>query len=241
MNFYPAIDLKKGKCIRLEKGLLDKITFYNKDPIDQAKKFSAMGAKWVHMVDIDGAFRGKSLNHNIILKVKRSTNCKIQVGGGIRTVKSAAFFLENKIDRIVLGTISLKNPSLVKEICRLYPGKIAVGIDTKNGFVSIEGWAKTSKVSINDLVKIYEDAGVSVVIFTDIEKDGLMEGVSFDQLSSLLDSTSLNVIASGGVSSLEDLKILKKIGAKNLVGVIAGRAIYEKKFSVNQAVEILEK
>ena len=140
-----------------------------------------------------------------------------------------------------MGTISLKNPSLVKEICRLYPGKIAVGIDTKNGFVSIEGLAKTSKVSINDLVKIYEDAGVSVVIFTDIEKDGLMEGVSFDQLSSLLDSTSLNVIASGGVSSLEDLKILKKIGAKNLVGVIAGRAIYERKFSVNQAVEILEK
>ncbi len=241
INFYPAIDLKNGKCIRLKKGRLTEITEYETDPLKQAINFHDMGSTWIHIVDIDGAFKGKSFNQNIILEIKKTVGCKIQVGGGIRDIQSAEFFLKNSIDRIVLGTIALKNPKLVKEMCKKFPGKIAIGIDTKKGYVAIEGWANTSKFTFRDLVKVYEDAGISVLIFTDIEKDGVMEGISEDQLISLLDLTSIDVIASGGISSLDDLKKLKKINKKNLVGVIAGRAIYEKKFSVSQAIEILEK
>jgi len=239
---YPAIDLKDGKCIRLKKGELKEITFYNSDPFDQAKSFVSMGAKWIHMVDIDGAFQGKSLNHNVFIDIKKKFNCLLQVGGGIRTFETVNYLLSNSIDRIVLGTISLEKRKLFEKICKAFPGKIAVGVDAKNGFVATEGWAKTSKVKVLDIIKQYEDSGVSTIIFTDIDKDGVLKGVSFEQLQSILDQTSLKVIASGGVSGIEDLKKLKKISEvnKNLNGVIVGRAIYEKKVNVNKAIKILK-
>ncbi len=240
MNFYPAIDIKDGKFIRLKQGRLDEVTVYGDNPVEIAKKFSGAGAKWIHVVDIDGAFKGKSINQKVILDIKKSSKTKIQVGGGIRTHESASFYLNNGIDRVVLGTIALENPKIIEQLCRNYPGRIAVGIDAKKGMVATEGWSKTSTIEVGKLSKLYENIGVSCVIFTDIEKDGLMEGVSLNQLKNLLKNTKLNVIASGGVSSLDDLKKLKSLEKKNLIGVISGKAIYENKFSVNKAVEILE-
>jgi len=240
MNFYPAIDIKDGKFIRLKQGRLDEVTVYGDNPVEIAKKFSEAGAKWIHVVDIDGAFRGKSINQKVILDIKKNSKTKIQVGGGIRTKESASFYLNNGIDRVVLGTIALENPKIIEQLCENYPGRIAVGIDAKKGMVATEGWSKTSTIEVGKLSKLYENIGVSCVIFTDIEKDGLMEGVSLNQLKNLLKNTKLNVIASGGVSSLDDLKKLKSLEKKNLIGVISGKAIYENKFSVNKAVEILE-
>ena len=240
MNFYPAIDIKDGKFIRLKQGRLDEVTVYGDNPVEIAKKFSEAGAKWIHVVDIDGAFKGKSINQKVILDIKKNSKTKIQVGGGIRTQESASFYLNNGIDRVVLGTIALENPKIIEQLCENYPERIAVGIDAKKGMVATEGWSKTSSIEVVRLSKLYENIGVSCVIFTDIEKDGLMEGVSLNQLKNLLENTKLNVIASGGVSSLDDLKKLKSLEKKNLIGVISGKAIYENKFSVNKAVEILE-
>ena len=241
MNLYPAIDLKDGKCIRLTKGKLEKITFYNSSPLGQAKEFITLGAKWIHMVDIDGAFKGENCNHEIFIKIKKETQCLIQVGGGIRNENTVAYLIDNNIDRIVLGTIAVTNPKLVKKISIKFPGKIAVGLDAKKGFVTTEGWSKTKKITVTELAKKYEDMGINHIIFTDIDKDGVLQGISYDQLQDLLESTNINVIASGGVSSLEDIKKLKKISAynQNLVGVIVGKAIYENKLQVDQAVNFL--
>ena len=242
MNLYPAIDLKGGKCIRLKKGELKDITFYNSDPIDQASQFIENGAKWIHMVDIDGAFKGQSFNHKIFIDIKKKFKCLLQVGGGIRSIETVEFLVNNKIDRVVLGTIALKNKKLCEQICKSFPGKIAVGIDTKKGLVTTDGWSKTSKVKISEMVKMYEGIGVSSIIFTDIEKDGILQGVSFDQLENILNLTSIKIIASGGVSCLNDLKRLKEISniKKNLDGVIVGRAIYENRVKVDEAIEILK-
>ena len=240
MNFYPAIDIKDGKFVRLKQGRLDEVTVYGDNPVEIAKKFSEAGARWVHVVDIDGAFKGKSINQKVILDIKTNTKTKIQVGGGIRTQESASFYLNNGIDRVVLGTIALENPKIIERLCENYPGRIAVGIDAKKGMVATEGWSKTSTIEVGKLSKLYENIGVSCIIFTDIEKDGLMEGVSLNQLKNLLENTKLNVIASGGVSSLDDLKKLKSLEKKNLIGVISGKAIYENKFCINEAIEILE-
>ena len=240
MNFYPAIDIKDGKFIRLKQGRLDEVTVYGDSPVEIAMKFSESGAKWIHVVDIDGAFKGKSINQKVILDIKKNSKTKIQVGGGIRSQKSASFYLDNGIDRVVLGTIALEKPNIIEQLCENYPGRIAVGIDAKKGMVATEGWSKTSNIEVGKLSKLYENIGVSCVIFTDIEKDGLLEGVSLNQLKNLLKNTKLNVIASGGVSSLNDLKKLKSLEKKNLIGVISGKAIYENKFSVNEAIKILE-
>ncbi len=242
MNLYPAIDLKDGNCIRLTKGKLEKITFYNPNPLDQAKEFIKLGAKWVHMVDIDGAFKGENCNHEIFIKIKKKLKCYLQVGGGIRNEKTVAYLIDNNIDRIVLGTVAVTSPKLVKKLSAKFPGKIAIGLDAKKGFVTTEGWSKTKKITVTELAKKYEDIGISHIIFTDIDKDGVLEGVSCDQLQDLLESTNINVIASGGVSSLEDIKKLKKISInnQNLVGVIVGKAIYENKIKVDQAVNFLK-
>ncbi len=240
MIFYPAIDIKNGKFIRLKKGKLDQVTTYGNDPVDQAIKFESEGAQWIHVVDIDGAFQGDSKNLDTIIALRKNVQCNIQVGGGIRDLTRIENLILNNIDRVVLGTIALKDPEFVKKACQIFPRKIAVGLDSRNEFVATEGWSKNSSITVYDMAKTYEDSGVDTIIFTDIEKDGLMKGVSLDQLKKLLKVTSLNVIASGGVSSLDDLKKIKEINAPNLVGVISGKAIYEKKFSVSEAVRIIE-
>ena len=239
MIFFPAIDIKDGKCIRLKKGLLKNIKFYNEDPVDQALKFRKMGCEWIHVVDIDGAFLGSPQNHQVIFDIKKQSGCKVQVGGGIRTQKTIENFISEGIDRVILGTIAMKNPDFVKSVCKQFPGKIAVSIDSKGEKVATEGWSKTSKMSTIKLIQLYKNAGVVSVIFTDIEKDGLLEGMNFKQIKKLLDSTKLNIIASGGVSSLSDLEKLKKLKNKNLEGVISGKAIYEGKFLVKDALKVL--
>ena len=241
MHFYPAIDIKNGQFIRLKKGQLDKLTIYGDDPVTQAKKFCEAGAKWIHIVDIDGAFNGTSKNMDVILSIKNNVKSKVQVGGGIRKLKTIQKLLDHNIDRIVLGTVAVTDPPFVREVCAKFPGKISIGLDTKNEFVATEGWAKESKINFESFLKLYEDSSVSSIIFTDIEKDGLMEGANFVQLKKLLSLTKLNIIASGGVASLEDLTKLKNIKNKNLKGVISGKAIYEQKFSVKEAIEVLEK
>ena len=239
MIFFPAIDIKEGKCIRLKKGLLKDIKFYNKNPIEQAKEFEKIGCNWIHVVDIDGAFLGSPINHKIIFEIKKHTRCKIQVGGGIRDFETIQKFLNNSVDRVILGTIAEKDPNFVKKACNLFPNRIVVGIDTKNEKVAIEGWSKTSEKTIYDSAKMYEDIGVTRAVFTDINKDGLLQGLNFFQIKKLLKSTKMKIIASGGVSSLDDLKKLKDLNFKNLEGVISGKAIYEKKFLVKEALEVL--
>ncbi len=240
MHFYPAIDIKNGQFIRLKKGRLNEMTIYGNDPISQAKKFCSSGAKWIHVVDIDGAFEGASRNMETILKINKSVKSNIQVGGGIREIKTIEKLINSGVSRIVLGTIAINNPKFVKEVCKNFPNRIAVGLDTKKGFVATEGWVKSSKINFQNFLDIYEDSGVSTIIFTDIDKDGLMEGTNYGQLTELLQTTKLNVIVSGGVASLNDLKKLKKIKVGNLVGVISGKAIYEKQFTVRDAVNVLE-
>ncbi len=240
MHFYPAIDIKNGQFIRLKRGRLDRLTVYGDDPVKQAKKFCEAGAKWIHIVDIDGAFNGVSKNMDVILRIRNSVKSKIQVGGGIRQLKTIQKLLDHNIDRIVLGTIALTDPPFVKKVCEKFPGRIAIGLDTKNEFVATEGWKKESKINFENFLKLYENTKVSSIIFTDIEKDGLMEGANFAQLKKLLSLTKLNIIVSGGVAGLKDLTKLKKIKNKNLIGVISGKAIYEKKFSVTEAIKILE-
>lgn len=239
MIFYPAIDIKDGKCIRLEKGLLKNIKFYNENPVDQAKQFENDGCCWIHVVDIDGAFNGKPCNHEIIFKIKKNTKCKIQVGGGIRSIETIEKFLLNSIDRVILGTVALKDPNFVIEACKKFPGKIAVGIDSRNNKVSINGWSKSSNVSTEELVNKFEGAGVSAIIFTDINKDGLLKGMNFHQIKRLLKYTNIKIIASGGVSNIDDLKELKRINNNNLEGVISGKALYEGKILVSDAIKIL--
>ena len=239
MIFFPAIDIKEGKCIRLEKGLLKNIKIYNDDPVDQAKKFEKIGCNWIHLVDIDGAFSGSPINHEIIFEIKKQSRCKIQVGGGIRNLETIQKFLSNAVDRVILGTVAAKDPKFVKQACKSFPNRIVVGIDTKNEKVAIEGWSKTSDKTIYDSAKMYEDIGVTRIVFTDINKDGLLQGLNFYQIKKLSKSTKMNIIASGGVSSLNDLKKLKDLNLTNLEGVISGKAIYEKKFLVKEALQIL--
>ncbi len=239
MDFYPAIDIREGKIIRLKKGLLEFVKIYGTDPLLKAREFVNFGAKWIHIVDIDGAFQGKTKNMEKIVEIKQKVNCKIQVGGGIRDIKTIENYLGSGIDRIVLGTIAIENPDFVKEICRRFPNKIAVGLDTKKGFVATQGWAKKTKVHFKEVIDFYESSKVSALVFTDIDKDGLMEGANYKQLNKLLSLTKLKIIASGGISSLDDLKIIKKMEKPNLIGVISGKAIYEKKINVSDAIRIL--
>ena len=241
MDLYPAIDIKNGQFIRLKKGSLSEVTIYGDKPVNQAKKFVRSGAKWIHVVDIDGAFKGQSTNMRHILEIKKNANCKVQVGGGIRDIKTVEHLLKNSVDRIVLGTLAVTKPEFVKNICKKYPNQIAIGLDVRNGFVATEGWEKESSVKIDSMLKTYEDSGVSTIIYTDINRDGVMKGINITELSEILKTTNLKVIVSGGVSSINDLKEIKKINNENLIGVICGKAIYEKKFEVDEAIRILEK
>ena len=241
MNLYPAIDLKNGKCIRLKKGSLDKATHYNVDPIEQAENFFSQGAKWIHIVDIDGAFKGTTVNHNVIFKIKKKIHCKIQVGGGIRKKSTVEKFINYGIDRIVLGTKAIKDPPFLEKMNKQFPNKIAVGIDSRDGMVATDGWAKTTKLTYLDLAKEFENLGVSTCIFTDIDRDGMMEGVNLEQTKCLLSKSELNLIISGGVSNITDLVKIKKINTKKIIGVIVGKALYEKQISVVQAIKILER
>ena len=237
MIIYPAIDLKDGACVRLEKGLMDKATTFNADPADQAGQFLEAGAQWLHVVDLNGAFAGRAVNGDAvqaILGAARGT--PVQLGGGIREMAHVERWLAAGVSRVVLGTVAVKNPDLVRQACKSFPGRIAVGVDAKGGKVAVEGWAETTELTSADLVARFEDAGVAAVIYTDIDRDGLLMGVNVASTKALADGTSIPVIASGGVASLGDIKAL--IAAGGIAGAISGRAIYDGRLNLKDAIAL---
>ena len=246
MILFPAIDLKDGQCVRLVKGDMNQATIFNSDPADQASRFAKMGAEWLHLVDLNGAFAGKPVNAAAVDAILKSVTIPVQLGGGIRDLKRIEDWFARGIARVILGTAALKNPALVKEACRKFPGKIAVGIDAKDGKVAVEGWAETSDVTALDLARKFEDAGAAVLIFTDIDRDGLLQGVNVASTAQLARSVSVPVIASGGVSSLADLDALLQIAPTTrtygggIIGVISGRALYDGSLDLAAALKRLK-
>jgi phosphoribosylformimino-5-aminoimidazole carboxamide ribotide isomerase len=240
---FPAIDLKDGQCVRLVKGDMQQATVFNADPADQARRFVAAGAEWLHLVDLNGAFAGKPVNGAAVEAILKAVKIPVQLGGGIRDLARISDWLARGVSRIILGTAALKNPALVKEACRAFPGKIAVGIDAKGGKVAVEGWAETSDVTALDLARKFEDAGVAAIIFTDIDRDGLLQGVNVPSTAALARALSIPVIASGGVSSLADIEALMKVAPSTrtygggIIGVISGRALYDGRLDLATALK----
>jgi phosphoribosylformimino-5-aminoimidazole carboxamide ribotide isomerase len=240
MILFPAIDLKDGACVRLLKGDMQKATVFSENPAAQARSFQKQGAEWLHIVDLNGAFEGRPVNMEAVRAILKAVDVPVQLGGGIRGLNMVDEWLAEGIARVILGTIALKNPAMVKEACRLFPGKIAVGIDARGGKVAVEGWAEKSEMDVADLALKFEDAGVAAIIYTNIEHDGMMGGPDVEGTRALAEKISTPVIASGGVSSMEDLKMLKKIEASGVMGVICGRAVYDGKVTIPEAVALLK-
>lgn len=236
-TIYPAIDMRGGKCVRLLQGDYDKETVYGDSPFDMAQTFAADGAEWIHMVDLDGAKDGKRVNDRFVIKAAQQlANVKIQIGGGIRSEADIAHYLENGVDRVIIGSIAVSNPEFAIDMIKKFGGRIAVGIDAKNGYVATHGWLDTSEVKAVELGKRFADAGAETFIFTDIATDGMLSGPNISAVSELAEVTGKNVIASGGVSSLADLQALST--AKGIGGAIVGKALYEKRFTLKEALTI---
>jgi phosphoribosylformimino-5-aminoimidazole carboxamide ribotide isomerase len=239
MIFFPAIDLKDGQCVRLLRGEMDQATVFNDNPGAQAKAFVDEGCEWIHVVDLNGAFAGKPVNAEAVDGILAQARVPVELGGGIRDMKTIEFWLERGVRRVILGTVALRDPELVKTACKAFPGRIAVGVDAKDGFVAVEGWAEVSDLKAVDLARKFEDVGVAAIIFTDIARDGLMQGPNIDATIDLARAISTPVIASGGVSSMDDLRQLKERGGRVLEGVISGRAVYDGAIKVRDAVKLL--
>ncbi len=227
MILFPAIDLKDGKCVRLKRGAMGDATVFNDDPADQAARFEAMGFAWLHCVDLNGAFEGRSANADAIKAIRARIKLPIQLGGGIRDRAGIDAWLDAGISRVILGTAALRNPALVKDAARAHPGRIAVGIDARAGKVAVEGWAETSEMTALDLARRFEDAGVAAIIFTDIARDGMLQGVNVHATARLANSVRIPVIASGGVAGIGDIEALKATNEPNILGVVIGRALYD--------------
>ncbi|MGH6661966.1 MAG: 1-(5-phosphoribosyl)-5-[(5-phosphoribosylamino)methylideneamino]imidazole-4-carboxamide isomerase [Rhodospirillales bacterium] len=241
MIFFPAIDVKDGKCVRLYQGDMEKVTVFNDDPAAQARTFAAAGAGWLHVIDLDGAVKGKPVNEAAVAAIVEAVDIPVQVGGGIRDMATVDFWLELDVERVILGTVAVKNPALVKEACRRHPGRVAVGIDARDGRVAVEGWTKQSLITALELASHMEDSGAAAIIYTDISRDGAMRGPNVEATVALARSTKVPVIASGGVSSMADLEALKKAGDGLLEGVISGRALYDGRIDLEAAVRLLAK
>ncbi len=239
MILYPAIDLKNGQCVRLVQGDMARATVFNADPADQARAFAAQGFRWLHLVDLDGAFAGRAANAPAVEAVLAALTIPVQLGGGIRDAAAVDFWLDKGVARVILGTVALRAPEIVRDACRRHPGRIAVGIDARAGRVAVEGWAEQSDVSALELARRFEDAGVARIIFTNIERDGAMGGVDVAGTVALAEAISIPVIASGGVSSLDDLKALKAAGCANIEGVISGRALYDGRIEPRAALDLM--
>ena len=242
MNIYPAIDLKDGACVRLRQGDMAQATTFNQDPAAQAKVFAAAGFHWLHIVDLNGAFAGRPVNGAAVDAILQTTTLPVQLGGGIRDLATIDYWLARGVARVILGTLAVKAPDMVRDACRQFPGRIAVGIDARGGRVAVEGWAETSTLTALELAERFEDAGVAAIIYTDIDRDGLLQGVNADATMALAAAIRTPVIASGGVSNLGDLARLKaaNIGARKLDGVIIGRALYDGRIDPAAALTLLQ-
>lgn len=238
MILYPAIDLKDGKCVRLLRGEMDQATVFSDKPWQQAKKFEEAGFHWLHLVDLNGAFEGKPVNAKAVSEILKNVNMLTQLGGGIRDLETIGAWLDAGINRVILGTIALKNPNLVVQACRRFPEQIAVGIDAKGGKVATDGWANVSEINAIDLALKFEDAGVSAIIYTDINRDGAMEGPNIEETVKLAERLSTPVILSGGISKLADVQEVKEHQASGIEGVIIGRALYDGSIRLEEALRV---
>lgn len=239
MILYPAIDLKDGQCVRLYKGAMDQATVFNDDPAAQARAFADQGAEWMHLVDLNGAFAGKPVNGGAVDAILAALDIPCQLGGGIRDMATIETWLSKGLARVILGTVAVEDPALVRQAARTFPGQIAVGIDARGGRVATRGWADETDVMITDLARAFEDAGVAAIIYTDIDRDGAMQGPNIAATAALARATAIPVIASGGVSSLSDLIALRDCGAP-LNGAISGRALYDGKLDLARALAALK-
>ena len=239
MILFPAIDLKDGQCVRLKLGEMDQATVFNDDPAAQAKIFEAQGFRYLHIVDLNGAFSGKPVNAAAVEAILAAIQIPAQLGGGIRDLATIETWLRKGIRRVILGTVAVRDPELVKAACRAFPGHIAVGIDAKGGRVAVEGWAETSELTAIDLAKRFEDAGVAAIIYTDIERDGILKGLNLPATAELAAATSIPVIASGGLASIDDVKALLQPEYKALAGAITGRALYDGRLDPKAALALL--
>lgn len=241
MIILPAIDLKAGRCVRLEQGLMDKDTVYHDDPGAQAKIWQDQGGELLHIVDLDGAFAGVPKNREAIRAIVNAIDIPSELGGGIRDLATIEAYLELGIDRVILGTVAKENPQLVKAACRQFPGHIVVGIDAKDGLVAVRGWADVTEKKATEMAKEMEDFGVEAIIYTDIARDGMMQGPNFEATRALAEAITIPVIASGGVSSIDDIRRLMEIEASGVTGVITGKAIYTGAIDLREAVALTKR
>ncbi|MEN9754185.1 MAG: 1-(5-phosphoribosyl)-5-[(5-phosphoribosylamino)methylideneamino]imidazole-4-carboxamide isomerase [Pseudomonadota bacterium] len=240
MILFPAIDLKEGRCVRLIQGDMDQATIFNDDPADQAKQFEDQGFEWLHIVDLDGAFAGKPMNSDAIRAITGKITIPIQLGGGIRTMKTVENWLDHGITRVIIGTAAVKDPAFVREAARNFAGHIAVGIDARDGRVAVDGWAQLSEMSSIELGQRFQDAGVSAIIYTDISRDGLLKGLNIESTLALAKAVTIPVIASGGLASLDDIERLTKPDCSILEGAITGRALYDGRLDAKDALALIK-
>ncbi len=239
MILYPAIDLKAGACVRLVRGDMARATIYSDDPAGQARAFAAAGCEWLHVVDLDGAFAGRPVNRDAVADIVAAVAAPVQLGGGIRDMATVEGWLGEGVERVILGTAAVRDPGFVRTACRAFPGRVAVGIDARGGKVAIEGWAEDSDVEARALALGFEDAGAAAVIYTDIARDGTLEGPNLAATEALARALATPLIASGGVGSLADLRALKRLESAGVAGVIVGRALYDGRVEATAALELL--
>ena len=242
MILIPAIDLKQGQCVRLRQGRMDETTVFSDDPVAMAGKWVSQGCQRLHLVDLDGAFGGSPVNADVVEEITAAyPDLPIQIGGGIRTVETVEAYLEAGVRYVIIGTQAVKNPEFVTELCAEFPGNVIVGIDAKNGMVAVQGWAEDSDQSALHLAQRFEDQGVSAIVYTDISRDGMMQGVNLEATRLLAESVSIPVIASGGVTDMQDIKNLNSVKHAGIEGVIIGRALYERTISLEEAQRYIDK
>lgn len=239
MILFPAIDLKAGLAVRLEQGDMARATIFNRDPAAQAHAFEVQGFEYLHIVDLDGAFAGKPVNAAAVERILETVSVPVQLGGGIRDLDTIAAWLGKGVNRVIIGTAAVRDPTLVKEAARAYPGRVAVGLDARDGKVAVQGWAETSELSALDIACRFEDAGVAALIYTDISRDGLLKGLNLDATIALAEAVSIPVVASGGLASIDDVRALLAPRARRLAGAIAGRALYDGRLDAAAALGLI--
>jgi phosphoribosylformimino-5-aminoimidazole carboxamide ribotide isomerase len=239
MILVPAIDLKEGLAVRLEQGDMARATVFHRDPAAQARAFEEQGFEYLHVVDLDGAFAGKPMNAAAVDRILETVNIPVQLGGGVRDTATVESWLEKGIARVIIGTAAVRDPPFVKQAVRDYPGRVAVGLDARDGKVAVEGWAETSQLSALEIARRFEDVGVAAIVYTDIARDGMLRGLNLDATIALADAISIPVIASGGLASIEDIKALLEARARKLAGAIVGRALYDGRLDAAEALKLI--
>ncbi|WP_205995639.1 1-(5-phosphoribosyl)-5-[(5-phosphoribosylamino)methylideneamino]imidazole-4-carboxamide isomerase [Pseudolabrys sp. FHR47] len=239
MILFPAIDLKEGLAVRLEQGDMARATVFHRDPAAQARAFEMQGFRYLHIVDLDGAFAGKPVNADAVDRILETIGIPVQLGGGVRDMATVEGWLGKGVDRVIIGTAAVRDPAFVKEAARKYPGRVAVGLDARDGKVAVEGWAEASELTVLDIARRFEDAGVAAIIYTDIARDGMLKGINWDATIALAEAISIPVIASGGLASMDDIRTLLEPRARKLEGAIAGRAIYDGRLDVPEALRMI--